>query len=54
MGRETRLVELPCRCLYVLGAARSEWQQSILPIPELRNSTTFRMVRQWARLSVDE
>ncbi|PWU56923.1 alpha-ketoglutarate-dependent dioxygenase AlkB [Micromonospora sp. S4605] len=39
-------VELAPRSAYVLaGAARSGWQHSIPPAPELRHSVTFRQVR---------
>lgn len=42
-------VELALRSAYVLcGAARSNWQHSIPPVPELRYSVTFRQVRQGA------
>ncbi|MFF0316591.1 hypothetical protein ACFYPH_18430 [Micromonospora sp. NPDC005252] len=42
-------VELAPRSAYVLcGAARSNWQHSIPPVPELRYSVTFRQVRQGA------
>ncbi|SCF21221.1 Alkylated DNA repair dioxygenase AlkB [Micromonospora purpureochromogenes] len=40
-------VELAPRSAYVLaGAARSTWQHSIPPVPELRYSITFRQLRR--------
>lgn len=41
-------VELAPRSAYVLaGAARSSWQHSIPPVPDLRFSITFRQLRGW-------
>jgi alkylated DNA repair protein (DNA oxidative demethylase) len=40
-------VELAPRSAYVLaGAARSNWQHSIPPVPDLRFSITFRQLRR--------
>lgn len=42
-------VELAPRSAYVLsGAARSSWQHSIPPVPQLRYSVTFRQLRRGA------
>ncbi|PZF83683.1 alpha-ketoglutarate-dependent dioxygenase AlkB [Micromonospora deserti] len=45
-NRRVYEVELAPRSAYVLaGAARSSWQHSIPPVPELRYSITFRQLR---------
>ncbi|MCP2261248.1 Alkylated DNA repair dioxygenase AlkB [Streptoalloteichus tenebrarius] len=52
VGEERRVYELELapRSAYVLsGAARSAWQHSIPPVPELRYSITFRTLRDPAR-----
>lgn len=48
-SRETQL-SLPVerRSLYVMsGAARSDWQHSIAPVPDTRYSITLRTLRSW-------
>ena len=50
--RET--LELEPRSLYILaGAARKDWQHSIPPVPALRYSITFRVVRRRKTASGD-
>ncbi len=45
-GFERHSVELPRRSLYLLsGAARDEWEHSIVPLEETRRSVTLRTMR---------
>jgi 2OG-Fe(II) oxygenase superfamily len=47
--RQTWVLELPPRSLYLLaGSAREEWQHSIPPVKDLRYSITFRTLRSQA------
>jgi len=49
--RQTWMIELPPRSLYVMsGIAREEWQHSIPPVKEPRWSITFRTLKDVERL----